>query len=356
MDKEKISVRQLLALLTAALLCPAVRVLPVQTAGTGRGGWLSALAALPVLLIACWVLSRLLDQGGLSEALRRTLGTGAGTAAAGVYLIWGVLLLCVDLRLFGLRVLSAGYRNGPMPLFMAALLGLALWLVRKRGNGLFRAGQVFYLALALGLGAVLVLGCVQVEPANVLPVWTGDLPDIAIGAVPVLALLGYGVYGGFFGGQVARRPEDRRHIIGWAVGLCLALTALQWVCLGTFGPGLTARMESPFFMMVKGVGIEGAFERVEAVVIALWVFADLALLALLLGACCHIIEDIFPVKEGERAALPLAVLVLAGSIGLFPDAFVLEQWISKVVLPGNLILGLGVPGAAALAGWARKKL
>ena len=53
-------------------------------------------------------------------------------------------------------------------------------------------------------------------------------------------------------------------------------------CLpGNFGPGLTARMDTPFFMMVKGIGIEGTFQRVESVIIALWVFSDLALLNLL---------------------------------------------------------------------------
>lgn len=49
---------------------------------------------------------------------------------------------------------------------------------------------------------------------------------------------------------------------------------------------MTQRMDTPFFMMVKGVGVEGAFGRVESVVIALWVLADLALLTLLLCSCC----------------------------------------------------------------------
>ena len=60
MEQEKISMRELLALLFAALLCPAVRALPARTAGAGRGGWLTALLALPVLLLLCGGLLRLL--------------------------------------------------------------------------------------------------------------------------------------------------------------------------------------------------------------------------------------------------------------------------------------------------------
>ena len=48
MPDDRISLRQLLALLFAALLAPAIGVLPSQTAAlAGEAGWLSALAALP---------------------------------------------------------------------------------------------------------------------------------------------------------------------------------------------------------------------------------------------------------------------------------------------------------------------
>ena len=58
MPDDRISLRQLLALLFAALLAPAIGVLPSQTAAlAGEAGWLSALAALPVLLGLCWAVS-----------------------------------------------------------------------------------------------------------------------------------------------------------------------------------------------------------------------------------------------------------------------------------------------------------
>lgn len=356
MDKERISIEGLLALLFAAVLSPAVWALPARTAGTGRGGWLAPLLALPLALGLCWGMSRLLRQeGGLTQALRRTLGRGAGTLAAGLYLLWGMLLLWVNLRRFGLRAVSTGYRNAPMPLFMAALLALALWLARKKTGVLVRAGQVFALALGLGLGAVLLLGALRVDLNNVLPLWNGDLPQAAAGVPPVLGVLGYAIYGAFFGDAVVRRENGRKWTLRWCAGLCAALAALEWVCLGAFGPGLTRRMESPFFMMVKGIGIEGAFERVESVVIALWVFADLALLALLLRACCKITADLLPVREAQ-AALPLAALALAGALWLFPDVFAVNRWLEEVVLPGNLILGFALPGGALLAGALRKRL
>ena len=116
---------------------------------------------------------------------------------------------------------------------MLTLLGLTLWLVRKPVRVLARTGEVFYLALAIGLGFSLILGVLQVEPRHILPLWTEDLPGVLSAAVPVLGLFGYVVFAAFLGGNVTRGEGDRRRAIWWAAAFCLVLTALQLVCLGT---------------------------------------------------------------------------------------------------------------------------
>lgn len=361
MDKDKISMRQMLVLLFAALLSPAVRVLPARTGtAAGRAGWLSALAALPVLLALCWgifLLFRKSESGdGMSRVYQRVLGRGLGRLVTWLYLAWGMVLLGCNLRLFGLRFLSTSYRNAPMPLFITALLLLALWLTWKRLGTLARAGQVFYLALAIGLGAVLLLGTTRVELSHVLPLWTEDLPAVVRSAAPVLSVLGYTIYGAFLGGSITRGEEDRAQTMKWGAAFCLVLTALQWICLGSFGPELTRRMEAPFFMMVKGVGVEGAFERVESVIIALWVLSDLALIALLLSACSRMAGDMLSLRQENYAAPVLAAGALAGALWAVPDTFALYTWMERVVLPGNLLFGFLLPGAALLSGWMRKLL
>mgnify|MGYP002509879529 CR=1 FL=1 len=174
MPDDRISLRQLLALLFAALLAPAIGVLPSQTAAlAGEAGWLSALAALPVLLGLCWVLFALLrpagEGAGLAQVTETVLGRGLGKGVLLLYLLWGLLLLSANARLFALRFLSTSYRNAPLGLFLLTLLGLTLWLVRKPVRVLARTGEVFYLALAIGLGFSLILGVLQVEPRHILP-------------------------------------------------------------------------------------------------------------------------------------------------------------------------------------------
>ena len=208
---------------------------------------------------------------------------------------------------------------------------------------LARAGEVFYLALAIGLGLSLAMGAFQMDPGRILPLWGEDLPAIGAAALPVLGLLGYVVFAAFLGDRVIPRTGGRKKAMGWAVGLCLTLTALQAVCLGNFGPGLSIRMNTPFFMMVKGIGIAGTFQRVESVILALWVLADLALLGLLAAACAAMVRILLPVQGRKRVALPLVLLALAGALWLFPDAFFLTRTMERAALAGNLVAGFVLP-------------
>ena len=353
MDQDRVSLRQLLTLTFAALLSPAIRILPGRTAEiAGEGGWLAAVAALPVLLGLCWVLFALLKGKGLGQTALEVLGPVLGRVVMALYLLWGLFLLAANARLVALRFLTVSYRNAPLPLFLAALLAITFWLTIKPVRVLARAGEVFYLALAIGLGLSLAMGAFQMDPGRILPLWGEDLPAMGAAALPVLGLLGYVVFAAFLGDRVIPRPGGRKKAMGWAVGLCLTLTALQAVCLGNFGPGLSIRMNTPFFMMVKGIGIAGTFQRVESVILALWGLAVLALLGLLAAACAAMVRTLLPVQGRKGVALPLVLLALAGALWLFPDAFFLTRTMERAALAGNLVMGFVLP----LALLAIKKL
>lgn len=155
--------------------CPAV--LPVSP---GRAvGW-RPWAALPVLLALCWVVYALLQKGngGLGEAALTTLGPVLGRAVVGFYLLWGLFLLAANARLVALRFLTVSYRNAPLPLFLVALLALTLWLGVKPVRVLARAGEVFYLALVIGLGLSLAMGAFQMDPGRILPLWGRICPKL----------------------------------------------------------------------------------------------------------------------------------------------------------------------------------
>ena len=255
MKQEKVSFRQLMALLWAGLLGPAAEWLPsMVTERAGPAGWLVPLLALPVLLAAGWLagsLSR--GAGGLSQGLMDSFGPGAGRAVLTIYIIWMELLLALRLRLSAQRMMAAGERDGALWFFLPVLVLMALWISWGKAGRLARTGELFFLLLAAAAAAVVGLALFQVKGENLLPLWTEPAAQTLYAALPVSGVLGYGLYAAFLYTPEEGGREGGRWV-RWCAGGCLALCGTQLVILGVFGPALTAELESPFFQMTKSVG------------------------------------------------------------------------------------------------------
>ena len=94
---------QLFALCTMILLAPLLRLVPSKAADiAGRGAWLTAPAALPLMLLYVLFISRFMmarNEGeGLAELSLRCLGGRAGKGALIVSALWLVLYAGFILR------------------------------------------------------------------------------------------------------------------------------------------------------------------------------------------------------------------------------------------------------------------
>ena len=339
-------------------MAPAAELLPAVTLPiAGRGAWLSALAALPVLLLLGWGLGRLgLRHGGLAGAIRWGLGPVLGRLVLLLYFIWGELLLALRLRLCAQRLIASGERDGSLWFFLPAAALLVLWMARGKLPAFARAGQVFLAVLLTAAGAVLLLSLPQVRGEHLLPLWWGDALPVLRSTVPLLGVLGYGVFAAFLLGDTEPSPRRGRDWVLWAGGGCLLLGAEQAVVIGNLGPELARRLNSPFFALAKSVGVEGAFQRVESIIAALWTFADFTLLGTLAFALWKIGAALFP-KAGQKTAVT-AALVPGAVLGIaaFPEGVQAAAFGREAALWGNLILGLAVPAAVFLAAWGRGML
>lgn len=344
MEQDRISHTQLTALIWAGVLAPAAELLPALTLPeAGKGAWLAPVAAMPLILASGWLLRRLSGEQGLAPSVQSRLGPVFGTLILLIYMVWGEVLLSFRLQLCARRLLSSGYRDGKLWFFLLAVAAVVLWIGVGKLSAFARAGQIFLAVLLTAGAVVLLLSLFQVRPERVLPLWKEDVIPVLRSALPAAGVLGWGVYGAFFLGQV--KPGNKRgrwYGIFWGVGGCLFLALSQWIILGNLGPALAARLINPFFALAKSVGVKGAFQRVESVIASLWTLADLTMAAILLFAIRTITKTILPkVKEWQAAAVGLGLAAVL-ALTLFSKPWV-EIWSRTLVPWVNVILGLGVP-------------
>lgn len=354
MREKKISRTQLMALLWAGVMAPAAEALPaVLLPGAGRGAWLAVALAAPLVLAAGWWMGCLAGREGLAGGITGMLGRWAGGAVLLLYIMWALLLLCLRLRLCAQRLLESGERDGALWFFLLGTATVLLWIGRGKPAAFARAGQLFLTALLITAGVVLGLSLFQARPERLLPLWWGEARPVLDAVLSAAGVMGWGLFLPFLMGEVRDQGENKYwHWLFWGLGGALLLAAAQAVILGNLGTGLASRLDNPFFSLAKSVGVEGAFQRVEGVVTAMWTFADLTMGGILVFALRAMAAELLPEKALPWVPWGAVLLGTAGARFLFPDGYTAQLWSRKLVPAGNLALGFLLPGLL----WSAERL
>lgn len=330
MDRN-ISAGQLMHVLTLALLCLGTEaIFPVLSAGAAA--WLAPLlTGVPVLAALALLWHPKKDQ--YKTGRQSWWSTLPGRVFQGVFLLWGVLLLAVHALRIGNRM-AESFQTTPL-LLAAGILALSAWMASGTLPAFARACTLF----ALAVGAVLVLTTLftvfRLRWDFVFLIKKAELAQVPGAALALGESLAVGLYGLFLTEDVAASPNNKAVCLRRTGGIFLWLSAILILILGRFGPALTDALRRPFFQMVSGIGFEGAFQRLEGLISALWLLGDAALLGLLLHACRKLLAGVMGGKNRKGYSWLLAGV-----------AFLAAPWtgaLQESVVPvGSLIAAAGI--------------
>lgn len=350
MKGDRISRTQLMALLWAGVMGPAAEFLPgLLLPWAEKSSWLAVALAAPLVLAGGWFLNRLGAEGGLARGFVATLGPWMGRGAILLYMVWAQVLLTQRLWACARRLLASGNRDGSMWFFLIAAAVVLAWMGSGKLGAFARAGQIFLTALLVASLVVLGLSLVQARPERILPLDWGDGLSWTRAIWDAAGVMGWGLFSAFLLGAVSDQGEKKGwHWLFWGLGGSLLLAAAQAVVLGNLGVGLAMRLENPFFALAKSVGVEGAFQRVESMISALWTFADLAMGGILVFAIRIMAEELVPKKKSSPIAFAAVGLAVLGGLILFPREEIRDWLDGEILAVGNLILGAVLPGLLCL--------
>ena len=330
--------KQLWTIGSVAALSPMLRVVPeTNLRAAGDAGWLSGLAALPILALYALFLRAALRRRREGETLedrlfvplRRFLG------------LWALFYAGFGLRMSAERFFTAlGVFTAwqPFALLLAALAAAAAgWGAKPLG----RAAQIFLAAVTAAL--LLALGCAVpqmdwgrlggISRYNLAPILRGALPTASVGitALGFLALLAPPGVG-----------EDRRRGGAFLLRLSLTAAAISMAAVGVLGAALASRLSHPFFILLRNISLSRAIERIEALISAVWVLPDLMMLAALLILARRLLllrGKPLPVWVSAAAVFGIAAI-------LSPTAFGLAVWSEKIIPITGAGMAAVIPAAA----------
>ena len=359
MNDDRFTLNQLLALCSVMALTPALRLLPGSSAAlAGRGGWLSILLALPLAMAYgafLWRFGQKRREGESLPALwQRAAGERAGAVLLALCGLWLLAYAAFTLRDSAQRLLDTVYPYADRRLFVLPLGLLAAAAGAGDARRLVRCAK---LLLPLLLGAValtLIFALPELHADNFLPLAGQGLRPLLKGTLPTLDVAALILTLLFFlsdrltGACSYRRVAARIALLG---GLMAALTG---AVIGAFGHELTARLSQPYFSLVRDLVFFRSLERIEALLVSLWIFSDFLLTATLFLVARRCLSPLC--GAGRWLSIGVGALALPLACLLAPEAAAFARLSLRWVPAANAAVCLLLIPGVFLLGKLRKRL
>lgn len=259
---------------TAILMVPAIIVRFAR-----QDAWLSViLATMAGLLIARLVVSLSLRFPGrtLFEYAEEVMGRVLGKAVGLLYIWWFLHTSALIMDSFASFLCIAFMPDTPHPVFFIVGIAVAGYAVRNGLEVLSRYNQLF-LPLVLGLLLIVfILLAKDMKVARLLPVYDAGLVPIVKGAAVPASWVGEIVIFSMIIPYLDKPKEAYRvaSLSILATGAFLMISIL--VALLTLGPNLPGLWIFPIYNAVRVVSIANFLERLESIIVAVWMFGGFA--------------------------------------------------------------------------------
>lgn len=359
--ERKISANEIAVLVFCGLMAPMFRAVPGGTAAVaGTGAWVSPLLALPVFLLVVGLLisvfRRLPEQSGLPELYGLAFGTGAGRVAAAFTGLWAMLNGVAALRYYGESVVASVYPNTSIWIFLLGVM-VVVWKACDLGmEAICRMARIYLIIIGVTLALVVLLGMREVRAYNLWPFWEKGWSGLLQSAVPVLALQGPMLLILLRRGESAHDMTGGRTISVWITASCITMTLVRVVIIGMFGWQTATRLQIPLFSAAKEIFLLDIFERIEALVVAVWVLSDIVWIAALMSTSAeYLSKSVYPFQK-RLLITALAVTTIALADISSANAYQLRLFLLYVMQYVNLAVCYALPLAAALVAQLRRRI
>ena len=360
--QDRFSLNQLLALCSMLVLTPALRLLPGASARlAGRAGRLSVLTALPFVAAYAaflWHFQSLrLSDETLPSLWQRALGARVGALTLAAAALWLLFYAGFTLRAGAERLVTtvfplASRRTLPLPLALIAAVAGA--------GEARRLCRVAKLVLPLLIGTILLtlaFSLPELHKANLLPLGLRAFPRVLRGSLPTFDAAALALSCLFFLSDGLTAPGRRSSVFIRIALLGILMSLLVAAVIGALGHELAGSLTRPYFTLVRTLVFFYSLERIEALIVALWLFADFLLLATLMLIARRCLAPLWkrpadsPWLKLLCGALPPLLAVL-----LAPEAEAYAQLSRQIVPAVNLVVCLLMIPGVYVVGRLRKRL
>ena len=333
LERGKISCTQTVYLLINLVGATAVVFLPAITAqDAGRDAWMvPVLTTLPGIYLALVIASLGKRHPGqtLIQYLQTALGSWLGKAAGLFYLFYFLHTNALIIREFGELMVTIIMPRTPLVVFHVTILLLCAWAIRGGLEVLARVMEFTWPVILILFMTAILLTANEIDPLRLLPVLENGLMPVISASLAPTGWRGEIILLAMFLPFMTRPREGGLCAIIAVVAIGFILTADAMINTAVFGP-VVERMTFPAFSLVRTVSVANFIERIDAVLVAVWVIGMFGKIALFYYAAVLGAAQLANVKDYRPLVVPVGVLLAALSIYVAGNSRELVEHIAQI--------------------------
>ncbi|WP_127492128.1 GerAB/ArcD/ProY family transporter [Paenibacillus glycanilyticus] len=349
---EKITGNQLGFLIFTFIISTNLLTVPSFMVMFGKqDAWLSALIA-PITGVVCILvmieLAKRYPGQTITQYSSKILGNGLGKLVAANYAYyWFVSITTVTMQHTGF-ISTLLLPTSPTLIISLTFLVMCGLAARLGIEVIARSTEFLTLLLLVFFIPLLILTLREANFNEIKPILSGGIYPVLQGAVnPAGGFMNQLFIMGWLLPYL-NQPKAARKVSFIALsGITLLSVSIVSLTIMIFGP-LTSKLTYSFLSVVQYIGVEGSFERLEAIAVSTWVigcFVKVSVSMFILSLC---VSQLFGLRTYRSLIYPLTLLSLVGSVWIFKNSaellnylaftFPLLAFINQSLIPILLLL------------------
>lgn len=358
--KDKASMRQLAMLYIITGFSPAIRFLPSFAAKVAKeAGWASPfMAVIPIGLNIFFfhrIFSKTKDKSTF-EVINDILGKFAGSFVIFLHLIWTILLLALNIRLHGERLISTVFPNINVTFFIVITLIVTSVVLRSGATAIARMGEFLTPILVLLFTFVSVFLLPNIREAAVLPVYFNDITPMFKASFGTLYLFSFGLLIFMVSPQITNKKGIAKILVKAALVYYTMIVVLLLMSIGILGSLVAAKASNPFLIIVKQISILDTIENIESVVIAMWLLSDSMSIIIMSTVTLNIMKHLFKLSDQKNLINILFVFMYIASLGTATNRLEIDLFSTGIFIYVSAFFGFAMPFLLYVVGKIRRKI
>ncbi|HOA55400.1 MAG TPA: endospore germination permease [Clostridiales bacterium] len=359
-DDKKISIRQAIFLFVTASFTPTIRIVPAYAAQKAKqAAWLSPVvtAVLLILLVQLWqVIYRKYRDKSLMDIYCDIAGPAAGTVILIIYLLWMVLLSALYIRYFAMRLVGAIYPNTDISVFIISMLAVIVYTLGFGVTTLARFNEVLLPFLVIVFCLIFIMMIPNFRTDFLTPVSVRSILPVLNASMAPTGIVAYFSFMFIFGDRINNKENINK--IGFKMVLFLLITQVVIIAsiISTFSYRIAQRTQLPFLAAVKQISVFNLLEKVESIVVSVWVLSDFIIICFFIICILSMLKSFFRLSDPKPLIGIYVIFSYFLAMLLANNVFEMERMSEDIALPVNIILGFVIPAIMFVVGKIRKKV